>query len=155
MGFKGPGVYEISSYQAPTLTANAWDGKMAAGAVIKTYDRGDKTNPSTNALWQLALVAGTGDNAVYLIINVRTGYFLTVTASETIVSTPQISPTDESAHWTIKSTPSNGYDVYTINSKISSRGQLTVKDSSTKSGADILASVSNDSDNAKWYLDNK
>jgi hypothetical protein len=44
-------------------------------------ERGDKSHPSSNTLWQVALVAdaGTGENAQYLIINVRSGYFLTAT----------------------------------------------------------------------------
>ncbi|RYP37892.1 hypothetical protein DL767_002764 [Monosporascus sp. MG133] len=151
MGFDGPGVYEIVPYQAPSLDMNSWEGLMKAGAVVRTYSR-DKP-PSTNALWQLALVAGSGDSAEYLIINVRTGYFLTATADNAIVSTPQISPTDPTCRWTIKSTPTKGYDVYTINNKVSSRGQLSVKDYSTQSGADILSSPTADTDNCKWYFD--
>ncbi|KAI3316915.1 ricin B lectin domain-containing protein [Xylariaceae sp. AK1471] len=152
MGFSGPGVYEIVPYQAPTLNANSWDGKMPPGAVVKTYTR-DKSNPSTNALWYLALVAGSGDT--YLIINVRTGYFLTATADSTIVSTPQISPTDPTTHWTIKSTPTNGYDVFTINNKVASRGQLNVSGSSSQSGAEILAWPIENGDNSKWYFDRR
>lgn len=36
MGFTGAGVYEIVPYQAPKLNLNSWEGKMAAGAVVKT-----------------------------------------------------------------------------------------------------------------------
>ncbi|KAK9781685.1 putative Ricin B lectin domain-containing protein [Seiridium cardinale] len=129
MGFTGAGVYEIVPYR----------------------------DPSDNAKWQLALVAGSGDSAEYLIINVRTGYFLTATGDNKIASTPQISPTDKTAHWTIHSTRTNGYDVYTllilgyhsITSKVASRGQLTVKDFSTQSGADILSATKQDADNQK------
>ncbi|KAI2618963.1 ricin B lectin domain-containing protein [Hypomontagnella submonticulosa] len=153
MGFTGPGVYEIVPYQAPKLSANSWEGKMEPGAVIRTYPRGDTKSPSSNAVWQLAHVAGSGANAEYLIINLRTGYFLTATDDKTIVSTPQISPNDPSTHWIIKSTPTNGYDVYTINSKITSRGQLNVKGSSSQSGADILSWPIENGDNSKWYFD--
>ncbi|KAI1079618.1 hypothetical protein F5B20DRAFT_542968 [Whalleya microplaca] len=154
MGFSGPGVYEIVPYQAPTLSANSWGGGMAAGATVKTYPRGDRSKPpSTNAVWQLAHVAGSESNAEYLIINIRTGYFLTATADNAVTSTPQISPNDPSCHWTIKSTPTNGYDVYTINSKVGSRGQLNVKGSSTQSGADILSWPIENGDNSKWYFD--
>ncbi|KAI8630478.1 ricin B lectin domain-containing protein [Xylariaceae sp. FL1651] len=152
MGFTGPGIYEIVPYQAPTLSANSWGGKMEPGAVVRTYPR-DRSNPSTNALWQMALVSGSGDSAKYLIINVRTGYFLTATADQTITSTPQISPGDATAHWTIKSTPTNGYDVFTINNEVKSRGQLNVSGSSSQSGADILAWPIEDGDNSKWYFD--
>ncbi|KAI0398157.1 ricin B lectin domain-containing protein [Xylariaceae sp. FL0594] len=152
MGFTGPGVYEIVPYQAPNLSANSWEGQMAAGAVVKTYPR-DRSNPSTNTLWYVALVAGSGSSAEYLIINVRTGYFLTATADNTIVSTPQISPTDPTTHWTITSSPSNGYDTFTINNKVRSRGQLNVSGSSTQSGADILSWPIENGDNSKWYFD--
>ncbi|KAK9796910.1 putative chain agglutinin ssa protein [Seiridium cardinale] len=147
MGFTGAGVYEIVPYQAPKLNLNSWEGLMTAGAVV----RGN--SPSDNAKWQLALVAGSGDSAEYLIINVRTGYFLTATGDNKIASTPQISPTDKTAHWTIHSTRTNGYDVYTITSKVASRGQLTVKDFSTQSGADILSATKQDADNQKWYFE--
>ncbi|RYP11226.1 hypothetical protein DL764_000182 [Monosporascus ibericus] len=153
MGFEGPGVYEIVPYQAPTLNMNSWEGRMEPGALVRTYPRGD--TPSENAIWQLALVSGSGDCAEYLIINVRTGYFLTATADDTIVSTPQISPTDPTCHWSIKSSRTNGYDVYTINSKVSSRGQLSVNDFSVQSGADILSSPTANADNCKWYFDQK
>ncbi|CAJ2502925.1 Uu.00g103190.m01.CDS01 [Anthostomella pinea] len=152
MGFTGPGVYEIVPYQAPTLSANSWEGLMSSGAVVKTYTR-DRTNPSTNTLWQLALVDGPWVEPVYLIINVRTGYFLTATADNTITSTPQVSPSDPSCQWIMKSAPTNGYDTFTINSKIASRGQLNVKGSSTSSGADILSWPIENGDNSKWYLD--
>ncbi|KAI0377521.1 hypothetical protein F5Y04DRAFT_175836 [Hypomontagnella monticulosa] len=153
MGFTGPGVYEIIPYQAPDLSANSWGGKLEAGAVVRTFPRGDRSKPSPNAVWQLALVAGSGDDAEYLIINLLTGYFLTATADEQIVSTPQISPNDPSTHWTIKSTPTNGYDVFTVNSKITSRGQLNVKECSSSSGADILSWPIENGDNSKWYFD--
>ncbi|KAI0398158.1 hypothetical protein F5Y17DRAFT_216331 [Xylariaceae sp. FL0594] len=154
MPIPGPGVYEIVPYQAPELTMNAWDGKMDPGALVRTYTR-DRANPSTNSLWYLALVAGSGDTAEYLIINVRTGYFLTATADNTIVSTPQISPADASAHRTLKYAPSRNYTLFTINSKISSRDQLTVKGASTESGADILAAPASDKDNTRWYFDRR
>ncbi|KAI0437778.1 ricin B lectin domain-containing protein [Xylaria telfairii] len=154
MGFTGPGVYEIVPYQAPNLSANSWGGRLEAGAVVRTYPR-DRSNPSSNAVWQVALVAGSGDTAEYLIINARTGYFLTATADSTITSTPQISPTDPTTHWTIKSSPTAGYDVFTINSKVKSRGQLNVSGSSTQSGADILAWPITNTDNTKWYFDRR
>ncbi|KAI5921218.1 ricin B lectin domain-containing protein [Camillea tinctor] len=154
MGFRGPGIYEILPLQAPTLSANSWGGGMEPGAVVKTYPRGDSSkDPDTNALWQLALVSGTGESAEYLIINIRTGYFITATADKTITSTPQISPKDPSCHWTIKSTPTDGYDVYTINNKIHSRGQLNVRYGSTSPGADILSWPIENGDNSKWYFD--
>ncbi|KAI0465862.1 ricin B lectin domain-containing protein [Xylaria cf. heliscus] len=154
MGFTGPGVYEIVPFQAPDLSANSWEGGLAPGAVVRTYPR-DRSNPSTNTLWQVALVAGSGESAEYLIINVRSGYFLTATADSTITSTPQISPTDPTTHWTIKSARTGGYDVFTINNKVQSRGQLNVSGSSTKSGADILAWPISTSDNVKWYFDRR
>lgn len=40
-------------------------------------DRGQ--TPSDNAKWQVALVAGSGTSAEYLLIDVRSGYFLTAT----------------------------------------------------------------------------
>ncbi|KAF5876321.1 putative chain agglutinin ssa protein [Botrytis fragariae] len=153
MVFNGVGTYEIVPYQAPTLNLNAWDGLLTPGAVVRTYARGD--TPSDNAKWQVALVAGSGDSAEYLIINVRSGFFLTATGDNKIASTPQISPTDQSARWTIKASTTNGYQVFTINSKISSRGQLSVKDFSTQSGADILSATSKNGDNQKWYFDAK
>ncbi|ESZ98659.1 hypothetical protein SBOR_0897 [Sclerotinia borealis F-4128] len=153
MVFNGPGIYEIVPYQAPTLNLNAWDGLLAAGAVVRTYARGN--TPSDNAKWQMALVAGSGESAEYLIINVRSGYFLTATGDNAIVSTPQISPAEAAARWTIKSTPTNGYEVFTITNKVSSRGQLSVKDFSTQSGTDVLAASKKDADNQKWYFDAK
>jgi hypothetical protein len=152
MGFKGPGIYEIVPYQAPTLSANSWGGDVTPGAVVRTYPR-DSAKPTDNTLWYVALAAGSGASAEYFIINVHSGFFLTATADKTIVSTPQISPRDPTTHWTITSSTTNGYDVFTINSKVSSRGQLTVKDSSSSSGADILASPVANTDNTKWYFD--
>ncbi|KAI1338679.1 hypothetical protein F5Y15DRAFT_386610 [Xylariaceae sp. FL0016] len=153
MPFTGPGLYEIIPYQAPQLSANSWEGLMKAGAVVKTYPRGDKTNPSTNALWQLALVAGSGDTAEYLIINARTGYFLTATADKTITSTPQGSPTDPCCRWYITSSPANGYETFLVKNKVQSRGQLNVKGSSNQPGADILSWPIEDYDNSRWYFD--
>ncbi|KAI1258222.1 hypothetical protein MGN70_001271 [Eutypa lata] len=152
MGFSGPGIYEIVPYQAPNLSMNAWDGLMQAGAEVKTYNR-NRDDPSTNALWQLALVSGSGDSSEYLIINVRTGFFLTATSDKKVTTTPQISPTDPSCHWTIKSMPANGYDVYTVNNKVSSRGQLNVTGSSNKSGTEIIAWPIENTDNTKWYFE--
>ncbi|KAI8950712.1 ricin B lectin domain-containing protein [Xylaria longipes] len=154
MGFTGPGLYEIVPFQAPDLSANSWGGKMESGAVIRTHPR-NRSNPTTNALWQLALVAGSEDSAEYLIINDLTGYFLTATDDSNIVSTPQISPVDPTTHWTIKSSPTGGYDVFTITNKVESRGQLSVKDSSAELGADILSSPISTSDNTKWYFDRR
>jgi len=153
MVFNGPGVYEIVPYQAPTLNLNSWDGKLEPGAVVKTYPRG--STPSDNALWQLALVYGSGESAEYLIINVRSGFFLTATKDNYIASTPQISPTKNEARWIIKKTPTHGYEVYTITNKVPSRGELTVKDFSTQSGADVPAATEKDGDNQKWYFDPK
>ncbi|APA05413.1 predicted protein [Sclerotinia sclerotiorum 1980 UF-70] len=153
MGFKGVGTYEIVPYQAPSLNLNAWEGKLEPGAVVRTYTRGDK--PSDNAKWQVALVAGSGDSAEYLIINVHSGYFLTATKENHIVSTPQISPTDPSARWTIKPATTHQYEVFTINNKVSELGQLTVKDYSTHSGADVLSASAKTADNQKWYFDAK
>ncbi|RYP06502.1 hypothetical protein DL765_009469 [Monosporascus sp. GIB2] len=76
---------------------------VRADIIFKLKSQGKR--PSTNAIWQLALVAGSCDNAEYLIINVRTGYFLTSTADKTIASTPQISPADPTCHWTINLYP--------------------------------------------------
>ncbi|KAI0549959.1 hypothetical protein F4679DRAFT_544336 [Xylaria curta] len=154
MGFSGPGLYEIVPYQAPDLSANSWGGGMEPGAVVRTFPR-DRSKPSTNAIWQIALVAGSGDSAEYLIINQRTGYFLTATGDNKITSTPQISPADPATHWTIKSAPTNGYDVFTINNKVPSRGQLNVSGSSTTSGADILSLPVSNADNTKWYFDRR
>ncbi|QSZ34012.1 hypothetical protein DSL72_005592 [Monilinia vaccinii-corymbosi] len=151
MGFIGVGTYEMRPYQAPDLNLNAWEGLLKPGAEVKTYPRGDAV--SSNAKWQVAHVAGTGDSAEYLIINVRSGYFLTATKDNSIASTPQISPADDTARWFIKSTPTNGYPVFTITNKVASRGQLSVKDSSNKSGADILSATKHDADNQKWYFE--
>ncbi|KAF7863230.1 hypothetical protein EAF04_007312 [Stromatinia cepivora] len=153
MGFQGCGTYEIVPYQAPSLNLNAWEGKLEPGAVVRTYTRGD--TPSDNAKWQVALVAGSGDSAEYLIINVRSGYFLTATQENHVVSTPQISPTDPSARWTIKAATTHQYEVFTINNKVPGRGQLTVKDFSTHSGADVLSASAQTADNQKWYFDAK
>ncbi|KAI1756054.1 ricin B lectin domain-containing protein [Xylaria castorea] len=154
MGFTGPGLYEMVPFQAPDLSANSWGGGMESGAVVRTFSR-DRSNPSTNALWQVALVAGSGDSAEYLIINARTGYFLTATTDSKITSTPQISPTDPTTHWTIKSSPTGGYDVFTVDNKVKSRGQLNVSGSSGSSGADILAWPVSNTDNTKWYFDRR
>ncbi|TGJ80746.1 hypothetical protein E0Z10_g7999 [Xylaria hypoxylon] len=154
MVFSGPGVYEIVPFQAPELSANSWGGGLAAGAPIRTYAR-DSSNPSTNALWQVALVASSGASAEYLIINVRTGYFITATTDSAIASTPQASPTDPTTHWTIKPSTTNGYEVFTINNKVQSRGQLNVAGSSSESGADILASPISNTDNTKWYFERR
>ncbi|KAK9421339.1 putative Ricin B lectin domain-containing protein [Seiridium unicorne] len=154
MGFTGAGVYEIVPYRS-LLTQVCYRGTKAQPQLLGGLDDCwcSGPSPSDNAKWQLALVAGSGDSAEYLIINVRTGYFLTATGDNKIASTPQISPTDKTAHWTIHSTRTNGYDVYTITSKVASRGQLTVKDFSTQSGADILSATKQDADNQKWYFD--
>nr|BAN00004.1 Gal/GalNAc specific lectin [Ciborinia camelliae] len=151
MVFTGCGTYEIVPYQAPSLNTNSWEGLLTPGAEVRTYARGSP--PSTNAIWQLALVAGSGDAAEYLIINDRSGFFLTATKDNSIVSTPQVSPTEPGARWTIRSTPTNGYQVFTITNKV--HGQLTVKDFSTQSGADILSATKQDADNQKWYFDAK
>ncbi|CAJ2512450.1 Uu.00g054650.m01.CDS01 [Anthostomella pinea] len=154
MGFNNPGVYEIRPYQAPGLSANSWVGGLEAGAVVKTYAR--SSPPTDNALWQVALVAGSGSSAEYLIINVHSGYFLTATADGTVTSTPQISPRDASCHWTITSTPTHGYDVYKVNNKVSSRGPLNVAGSSLDAGADIgVYGNPGDGDNCKWYFEPK
>ncbi|KAI3336887.1 sclerotinia Sclerotiorum agglutinin Ssa in complex with Gal-Beta1,3-Galnac [Xylariaceae sp. AK1471] len=152
MGFTGPGVYEIVPFQAPELSANSWGGGKEPGAEVRTFTR-DRINPTKNTLWQVALVAGSGDTAEYLIINVNSGYFLTATADQTITSTPQIAPNDPTCHWTIKSAPTNGYDVFLINNQVTSRGQLNVEGSSTKSGTPILAWPIENGDNSKWYFD--
>ncbi|KAI3317902.1 carbohydrate-binding module family 13 protein [Xylariaceae sp. AK1471] len=151
MGFTGAGTYDIWAFQAPNLSLNSWGGNLEPGAVIKTHQR--STPPTENAKWQVALVAGSGDSAEYLIINSLTGYFITATGDNTIVSTPRISPNDPSARWTIKSMRTGQYDVYTITSKVSSRGQLTVKDSSNQQGADVLSAPKQDADNQKWYFE--
>ncbi|KAH6654653.1 hypothetical protein BKA67DRAFT_535963 [Truncatella angustata] len=151
MGFTGAGVYEIVPYQAPKLNANSWGGGLNVGQDVRTYERG--SSPTDNAKWQLALVAGSGDDAEYLIINVLTGYFITATGEFPSYTLQFISPTDPTARWTIKSSSANGYDVYTITSKVSSRGQLTVKDFSTQSGADILSATKKDQDNQRWYFE--
>ncbi|KAG4035475.1 hypothetical protein MFRU_001g02440 [Monilinia fructicola] len=151
MGFTGVGIYEIRPFQAPDLNLNAWEGQLEPGAVVRTYTRGDKI--SSNAQWQLAHVAGSGDSAEYLIINNRSGFFLTGTNDNTIASTPQISPADPTAHWIIKSAKTGQYDVYTINNKVSSRGQLSVKGSANQSGADIQSATTSNADNQKWYFE--
>ncbi|KAI1845370.1 hypothetical protein JX265_005232 [Neoarthrinium moseri] len=153
MGFSGPGVYAIVPYQAPGLSMNSWGGHKEAGAVVRTYDRGDRDRPTPNTLWQVAQVAGSGDNAEYLIINVLTGYFLTATGDKTITSTPQISPSDASCRWFIKSSRTNGYDVFVINNKLNGRGQLNVRGSATQSGTDIISYPIENTDNTKWYFD--
>ncbi|KAI9645398.1 hypothetical protein NHQ30_006136 [Ciborinia camelliae] len=134
MVFTGCGTYEIVPFQAPTLNANSWEGKTTPGA-------------------DLALISGSGDTAKYLIINCRSGFFLTATNNNTIVSTPQVPPTEPGAHWTIKSATTSGYEVFTINNEM--YGQLTVKDFSAESGADILSATKQDADNQKWYFDAK
>ncbi|KAI0452152.1 hypothetical protein F5B21DRAFT_354848 [Xylaria acuta] len=154
MGFTGPGLYEIVPFQAPELSANSWGGGMESGAVVRTYPR-DRSNPSSNTVWQVALVAGSGESAEYLILGARNGYPITATADETIVSTPQISPADSTTHWTIKSRPTGGYDVFTINSTVESRGQLSVKGASSESGTDIMAWPTGNTDNQKWYFDRR
>ncbi|KAI1735488.1 ricin B lectin domain-containing protein [Xylaria scruposa] len=154
MGFTGPGLYEIVPFQAPDLSANSWGGGMQSGALVRTYAR-DRSDPQTNALWQIALVAGSGESAEYLIINDRTGYFLTATGDSEVTSTPQISPADPTTHWTIKPSPTNGYDTFTINNKVESRGQLNVSGASSSSGADILAWPITNNDNTKWYFDRR
>ncbi|KAI1810155.1 hypothetical protein GGS20DRAFT_568727 [Poronia punctata] len=153
MGFTGPGLYEIVPYQAPDLSASSWEGLMSAGAPVKTYGRGDRSNPSTNSLWYVALASGSGSSAEYLIINARNGYFLTATADRHVTSTPQISPTDKTSHWKITSNPSNGYDTFTVDNAVKSRGQLNVSGSSSKSGTDILSWPIENGDNSKWYFD--
>ncbi|KAI0185876.1 ricin B lectin domain-containing protein [Xylaria flabelliformis] len=154
MGFTGHGLYEIVPFQAPDLSASAWEGKMEPGALVRTYAR-DRSNPSTNTLWRITLVSGSGDSAEYLILNDRTGYPLTATADSAVTSTPQISPSDPTTHWTIKSSPVSGYEVYTINNKVESRGQLNVSGASSSSGADILAWPITNKDNTKWYFDRR
>ncbi|RAL61633.1 hypothetical protein DID88_002702 [Monilinia fructigena] len=157
MGFTGVGVYELRPFQAPDLNANSWGGLLEAGAEIKTHQRAAPSPEYANAKWQLALVAGSGENAEYLIINVLTGYFITATGDNTVVSTPQISPTDPTARWTIKSIPTKGayetYDVYTITSKVASRGQLSVKGSANVRATEIIAEPKKDADNQKWYFE--
>ncbi|KAI1197411.1 sclerotinia Sclerotiorum agglutinin Ssa in complex with Gal-Beta1,3-Galnac [Nemania serpens] len=152
MGFTGPGIYEIVPYGGPDLSANAWGGRMEPGAVVRIHTR-DRSNPGLNTLWQVALVSEPGKDAEYLIINVLTGYFLTATANQAVTSTPQISPKDDTARWSIISSPTSGWDTFTVNNKVKARGQLNVSGNTYQSGTDILAYPISNTDNTKWYFD--
>ncbi|KAH6667980.1 sclerotinia Sclerotiorum agglutinin Ssa in complex with Gal-Beta1,3-Galnac [Halenospora varia] len=153
MVFSGPGIYEIVSYQAPTLSLNSWGGSTNPGEVVKINGRSKPPPPNGNAVWQVALASGSGDTAQYLIINAHSGYFLTATAASTIVSSQQKSPSDPSVRWTIKAATTNGYQVYTINSVSPSLGQLNVKGSGQAAGTEVLAYPIENGDNTKFYFD--
>jgi hypothetical protein len=153
MSFPGPGLYEIIPYQAPKLSLNSWNGLLEAGAQVKTFARDNPPTPTSNAVWQISAASGSGPNTQYLITNGRTGYPITATAPNTIVSTPQISPSSLSARWIITPAFTNGYQVYTINCVETTLGQLNVAGSGVVPGTDILAWPISNTDNTKFYFD--
>ncbi|KAH8665030.1 sclerotinia Sclerotiorum agglutinin Ssa in complex with Gal-Beta1,3-Galnac [Tricladium varicosporioides] len=153
MVFSGPGLYEIVSYQAPTLSLNSWGGSTNPGEVVKINGRAKPPPPTGNAVWQVALASGSGDTAQYLIINAHSGYFLTATSAGTIVSSQQKPPSDQSARWTIKAATTNNYQVYTINCVSSAMGQLNIKGGGLVYGTDVLAYPIENGDNTKFYFD--
>ncbi|KAI3339477.1 ricin B lectin domain-containing protein [Ustulina deusta] len=151
MPFTGPGLYEIVPFRAQGLTASAWDGLLDAGALVRLSTR-TPSDPATNSVWEVALASGEGESAEYLILNALTGYPITATADRTTTSTPQISPADPTTRWTIESI---GSDVFTINNKVASRGQFSVKGGDYQSGVDIMAWVTGNTDNQKWYFERR
>ncbi|KAF4625051.1 hypothetical protein G7Y89_g13118 [Cudoniella acicularis] len=153
MVFSGPGLYEIVLYQAPTLSLNSWGGTLNPGEVVKADTRSNPPPANGNAVWQIAAASGTGASTQYLIINAHSGYFLTATTANTIVSSQQRSPSDKSALWTITPATTNGYQVYTINSVTPALGQLNVDGSRNTVGTPILAWPTSTTDNTKFYFD--
>jgi len=156
MVFNGPGIYAIVPFGSPEFSINSQGGSMNPGEVVKTYARGDREHPSDNALFQAALVKGTGNDAEYLLINVRNGYYLTATEDRTITSCQQRSPRDPSVRWKIISSPSTTdkeYPTFIVNSVIADRGQLNVAGDKLGGGVDILAWPIENGGNTKFYFD--
>ncbi|KZP11208.1 hypothetical protein FIBSPDRAFT_837728 [Athelia psychrophila] len=150
MPFNGPGIYEIVPYQAPTLNLNSINGSLTSGEVIRTWTRGSP--PSDNAVWQVAIAKGSGDDAEYLIINNRSGYYLTAAGEGTNVLSQQTSPSNPSARWKIHKAFRNGYDVWTINS-VAGPLQLNVDGSGLTSGTNVIAWKIENGDNTTYYFD--
>jgi len=153
MVWKGPGLYEIIPYQVPTLSINSWGGGTDPGEPVKLYARSKPPTKTDNSVWEVALVSGSGDSAQYIIINARSGYFLTATAEDKVTSVEHKSPSDPSVLWTIKEAFTNGYQVYNINSVNSSLGQLNIRGSGNTSGTEVIAYPISSTDNTKFYFD--
>jgi len=130
---------------------------MNAGEEVKTYDRGDRDHPSDNALFQAALVKGSGEDAEYLLINVKNGYYLTAVAAEKIIRCEQRSPRDETVRWKIiyRQSEAGGtkYDTFIVNSVKGDRGQLNVANDKLGPGVDILAWPIEQGGNTRFYFD--
>ncbi|KAI0148791.1 hypothetical protein GGR57DRAFT_474298 [Xylariaceae sp. FL1272] len=150
MGFKGPGVYSIISYQGPNFNANSWGGGSQLGQQVKLYPK----NPLTdNAKWQVSLASGSGDDAQYFITNLANGGYLTAGTKNQITTCQFKTPTDPTVRWQLKYYKKQGqYDVWTVTS-VSGNGQLNCSGSGHSEGTEILSWQIENGDNTMWYFD--